>query len=77
MTVEVAERVLDSFCRLFVVEGRPFELGASIGIALYPAQGRDTRTLQKRADQAMYMAKETRAGWAIHSLSHPENELPE
>jgi diguanylate cyclase (GGDEF)-like protein len=77
MTIEVAERTLDAFTRPFVVEGRPVELGASVGIALYPEHGRDTRTLLKRADRAMYSAKETRTGWAIHSLSHPEGGLPE
>jgi diguanylate cyclase (GGDEF)-like protein len=76
MTIEVAERTLDAFTRPFVVEGRPVELGASVGIALYPEHGRDSGTLLKRADRAMYLAKETRTGWAIHSLSHPEGELP-
>jgi diguanylate cyclase (GGDEF)-like protein len=43
----------------------PMELGghechstASIGVAMYPANGADTQTLTKNADMAMYLAKE-------------------
>jgi EAL domain-containing protein (putative c-di-GMP-specific phosphodiesterase class I) len=45
--------------------GQPLELcghechtTASIGIAMYPANGRDAQTLTKNADMAMYLAKE-------------------
>jgi diguanylate cyclase (GGDEF)-like protein len=77
IAIEIVKRMLGAFSEPLVVEGRPVELGASIGISLYPEHGRDTRTLLERADRAMYVAKKARTGWAIHSLSHPEEKLPE
>ena len=77
IAIEIVKRILGAFSEPLVVEGRPVELGASIGISLYPDHGRDTRTLLERADRAMYVAKKARTGWAIHSLSHPDDELPE
>jgi diguanylate cyclase (GGDEF)-like protein len=76
IAIEIVKRILGAFSEPLVVEGRPVELGASIGISLYPDHGRDTRTLLERADRAMYVAKKARTGWAIHSLSQPEGELP-
>ena len=50
---------------LLSVLGQPMQLGghechttASIGIALYPADGADVQTLTRNADMAMYLAKE-------------------
>jgi diguanylate cyclase (GGDEF)-like protein/PAS domain S-box-containing protein len=54
---DVAERILESLSNPFVVEGISHGLGASIGISLYPADGRDGQTLLQRADDALYRAK--------------------
>lgn len=43
-----------------VPEGEQVHLGASVGIALYPADGRDVQTLLKHADQQMYQDKAKR-----------------
>lgn len=41
----------------FVVQGRTFRIGASIGISLYPEHALELETLLKTADSAMYAAK--------------------
>ncbi len=54
----VAEKVLGAVARPFRVEGHEVFATASIGISLYPADGRDVSTLLKNADTAMYRSKE-------------------
>ena len=54
----VARRVLDNFSRPFSVGGHEFQLGASIGVTVFPDDGQDVETLIKNADMAMYRAKE-------------------
>ena len=54
----VSQRIIASLEQPFVVEGKELFVGASIGIALYPADGRDQESLLKNADAAMYLAKD-------------------
>jgi diguanylate cyclase (GGDEF)-like protein/PAS domain S-box-containing protein len=58
----LGERLLSILARPFTVEGRALTVSASIGIALYPRDGRDFAELFKHADVAMYHAKENGAG---------------
>ena len=51
-------RLLTILGRPFTVEGRTLAVSASIGIARYPADGRDFGELLKHADAAMYAAKD-------------------
>ncbi len=51
----VSQRILDAMAKTFIVDGRELLLTASIGISVYPEDG---RTLLKNADIAMYRAKE-------------------
>jgi diguanylate cyclase (GGDEF)-like protein len=53
----VAERVLQTFGEGFAVGPTVHILGASIGISLFPSDGRDADTLLRNADVAMYSAK--------------------
>nr|WP_238474466.1 EAL domain-containing protein [Pseudomonas cavernae] len=56
--VHVAEQILASLARPFILEGREFFVTASIGIALSPQDGQELSQLMKNADTAMYHAKE-------------------
>jgi len=63
----VAKRMVHAFNAPVVVAGRSCQVGISIGIALYPAHGKDMDTLVADADGAMYAAK--RAGGSCFKLA--------
>ena len=49
----------DARSKLFniLIAGRKLQVSTSIGMAIYPRDGRSAETLIKKADQAMYAAK--------------------
>lgn len=53
----VARVLLDSFRQSLMIEGHTISLTASIGIAMYPADGSQAHHLWRLADSAMYRAK--------------------
>nr|WP_254605819.1 EAL domain-containing protein [Deinococcus sp. JMULE3] len=55
-----AGRLLRSLSAPVVLGGREWTVTASIGVAVFPDDGADVRTLQKNADLAMYEAKQDR-----------------
>lgn len=62
---EKLQRQLMAPCR---IQGSELSLGGSIGVACYPDDARDTETLMRYADMAMYAAKERgRGGWATYA----------
>jgi len=65
-----ARRILNTLQQPFVVDGQVLEVGASIGIALFPTHGADARTLLRRADVAMYSAKQSQIGYTFHRDDH-------
>ncbi|HEY8849941.1 MAG TPA: diguanylate cyclase, partial [Thermoanaerobaculia bacterium] len=66
VVANAARRILDTLQQPFVVEAQVLEVGASIGIVVYPTHGTDARTLLRFADVAMYAAKEANAGYSFH-----------
>jgi diguanylate cyclase (GGDEF)-like protein/PAS domain S-box-containing protein len=58
----VAQRIQGVLQRPFTVEGRTLNVTASIGISIYPNDGRDFSGLLKSADTAMYHAKDSGRG---------------
>jgi diguanylate cyclase (GGDEF)-like protein/PAS domain S-box-containing protein len=56
---ETLARTLAALDQPFQVDGLPLHIEGSIGVARYPAHGRDIDLLLQRADVAMYQAKQT------------------
>ncbi len=55
----VAAKILETVAQPFKVEDREINLTPSIGVSVFPDDGRDAETLIRNADAAMYHAKET------------------
>lgn len=55
----VADKVLSSIALPYNIDGTEVTISPSIGISLYPADGRDVDLLLRNADAAMYHAKDT------------------
>jgi diguanylate cyclase (GGDEF)-like protein len=58
----IAERIHARLCEPFDIDGSEIRVGASIGIALYPADAGDMPALMKASDAAMYCAKRDGGG---------------
>jgi diguanylate cyclase (GGDEF)-like protein len=54
---QLAQRLLDTFMKPCVINGKALQVDCSIGIALAPEHGDDPETLLKNADMALYAAK--------------------
>ena len=56
--IQVAQKIVDSFRKPFLIDTQQLVVTTSIGIAVYPGDGIDEGTLLKNADIAMYLAKQ-------------------
>lgn len=62
-----AKEIFDGFRKKYVLGDFDLDLSASIGIALYPDDGVEPRSLLMAADQAMYEAKKERSGYQLYN----------
>lgn len=53
----VADKILHRLMMPYPIAGHTFEISASIGAAMYPEDGADSKSLTRSADLAMYEAK--------------------
>jgi len=53
----IAGKILSEIRRPYLIAGRKMQISTSIGMAIFPHDGRSAETLIKKADQAMYAAK--------------------
>jgi len=54
----VAQKVIENLSQPMIIEDRDLTITPSIGISVFPDDGRDAETLIRNADAAMYHAKE-------------------
>ena len=67
MTLQVAEKIQKALEKPFYIQGLALDVDASVGISLFPAHGKDIHALLRRADIAMYAAKQTGTGKQIYT----------
>ncbi len=71
----VADKILASLSNPINIEEQNFELGASIGISIYPEHATDATNLMICADRAMYQVKREKAGGCV--VFKPEMTMSE
>ena len=71
-----ARRLLQALAQTTAIDDYAIDVGASIGIALFPEHGTEPETLLRHADVAMYVAKRDRSGIAIYAPEH-DRHTPE
>ncbi len=54
----VARKIIQSIPTVYILEGHEISVTTSIGISIFPVDGKDMELLLKNADSAMYHAKE-------------------
>jgi diguanylate cyclase (GGDEF)-like protein len=67
--VLAARKVLLDLQHPFVVDGRPLNISASVGIAGVPSHAATSDEVLRRADSAMYLAKRDKAGYVVYEAS--------
>lgn len=58
----IAQEVIEQLTEPFFIQGLTLNIGASVGVAFYPKDGRSADDIIGAADQAMYQAKEAGRG---------------
>jgi len=63
---QVAHKILTEFSKPFDLEGNEVVVSISIGVAAYPEDGQTLSDLLRKADMAMYHAKQESQGFFIY-----------
>ncbi len=69
----VAERLIQALEDPIYIEGLPFSVGVSLGIATFPDHGDDAETLMRRADISLYRSKEKRNCYTLYDKNTDEH----
>jgi diguanylate cyclase (GGDEF)-like protein len=65
--LQLADRLRAALSEPLTLRGIALQVGVSVGIALFPEQGEDLKTLLRKADTAMYRAKASRSGRHVYA----------
>ncbi|MCW8956243.1 MAG: EAL domain-containing protein, partial [Gammaproteobacteria bacterium] len=72
---QVAQKLCVSLETTFNIDGQALQVGSSIGIALFPQHGYNDQALLRKADVAMYLAKQKNLGYALYDENQDEHSL--
>ncbi len=75
--IMITEKIVHALKQSFRVDDRTLEIGASIGIALFPEHGGNVMNLLRRADVAMYIAKQEGKDFVVYDASMDQHALEE
>ncbi|MFZ5508502.1 MAG: putative bifunctional diguanylate cyclase/phosphodiesterase, partial [Pseudomonadota bacterium] len=67
---ETASRIVKGFEQPFEIGGFTVEVGANIGIAVFPGHGEDSAVLMRHAEVALYKAQQEGASHALYKAEH-------
>jgi diguanylate cyclase (GGDEF)-like protein len=75
VAAERARRLIESLDAPFVLATAQVSLDASVGVAVFPKHADDAAALLRRADIAMYEAKQQHSSIAVYERGHDEHHL--
>jgi diguanylate cyclase (GGDEF)-like protein/PAS domain S-box-containing protein len=70
--ITVAHRLLEALSEPILAGEKLLTVGASMGIAVFPAHGRDSVSLLRRTDVALYLAKQKHGTYAVYDPAKDE-----
>lgn len=73
--IMLAQRILTVLEEPFLINEQSLQIGMSMGIALFPEDGRDADNLMRQADAAMYKAKRTKSGFAFYDAQQDQHSF--
>lgn len=73
--IEVATKIARLVSEPMMIGTRQVDIGASIGIAIFPIHASDLATLMKRSDAAMYEAKRSGSSWAVYTAACDQHHV--
>jgi len=72
----IAHKLSQSIEQPVSLRQQPLSFGASIGVSIFPVDGRQQHELEEKADKAMYLAKKRGIGVALSSLEDTDQPIP-
>ena len=71
----IANKLTECLDQPFMFDNQPYNVGMSIGIAIYPKHGLDAPVLMRHADVAMYIAKHNNLDYTVYDPNQDKNSI--
>jgi diguanylate cyclase (GGDEF)-like protein len=70
-------RLIDAMRQPITIKGKTYNIGISLGVALFPEHASDDEMLMRRADMAMYRAKQKRNAFVMYdpNIDRPKQNV--